>query len=1045
MKKRLLSIFTALALCTAFVPAPALGEGVTGSGGGLVGSPEEGGSAELNNGYNKGEDPGSGLIGAREGSATNGVTEVSTAEALASAVKQGGVVKLTADVDISATLAISGSVELDLNGYVLRYENAQAYGSVLKVESGGSLTIKDSNPSSTYNFKPNDDGLWVLDEANGTEEVKGGVITGGTGTGIGHEKRTYGGGVYVALGGELTMEGGNIVGCCATYGGGGVNLDTDNSQKCGKFTMGGGYIVGCTADYGGGVAVRSGCKLTMHSGAIIRNCTARNGGGVNIDASSSLQGEFTLKGGSIQACKAIPMVAFHNSCGGGVSNDGKFIMESGTIENCTSPSERDGNKSSGVRNGTSSLFMMHGGTINGNVKNDGALDVDGGTINGEVTGSGTVSLTVGVSGEEEFLDALEKKNVTTIKLKGDITVNEGDALTVDRPITIVNGSGYAGCDLRLSRPLIIKKGGALMLESRVSFYPYGNVTVEGSLTIGANFEVLFEGDNASLTISDGGKVTTCAAEEGKTSGLLSLDKGTKLAIAANGKMDNQGVLSISDIENLRKAADVGGDLCLYRMTVTEDYDLDMKDRLLIISGLLNFKPGANLTVKNASKVDARGTEISGGSYYCPVYAGDEPSAGGENAISGGSFYGQVMLRYQGSSDGATPSFVSGGTFYGTVEGGACIIGGTFYESVKLTGWPDSTYVSGGTFYNGLPVDNDGKQVSIDGRIVTFMNDGAKYAMQVVANGGTASAPDVPNKAGYTFAGWYTEDGKKFDFGNDIVTGDITLAAQWTSNGSDWSPSYAVVVPDDPSHGSVAVSAKYAYRGSTVTITVAPDAGYTLETLVATDARGNELALTDRGDGTFTFSMPGSKVEVKASFMEDNSLLNLFFDVPNDAYYYEAVKWAAASGIAQGYGNGLFGPNDPCTRGQVVTFLWRAAGCPEPSAPSSFSDVSQDAYYAKAVAWAVEAGIAHGYSSDAFGPDDVCTRGQVATFLWRAAGSPESAASSGFADVAEGAYYADAVAWAAENGIAHGYDSGLFGPDDGCTRGQAVTFLWRANS
>ena len=1044
MKKRLLSIFTALALCTAFVPAPALGEGVTGSGGGLVGSPEEGVSAELNNGYNKGEDPGSGLIGAREGSATNGVTEVSTAEALASAVEQGGAVKLTENIDISAALAISGSVELDLNGCVLRYENTQAYGSVIKVLESGNLIIKDSNPAAVHKFKPNDDGPWVLDETNGTETVSGGIITGGTGTRAGDGYRAFGGGVYVSCGGKLTMEGGNIVGCKVvkdrgSASGGGVYLCSDNvAGMASSFVMNGGGIVGCASvDCGGGVFVEPMCEFVMNSGSEIRACVSRNGGGAYVTSSGDATGKLTLNGGKILSCKAVKSPPVTGR-GGGVYNGGQFTMNSGGIENCTS----DDGVSGGVRN--SGEFMMHGGTINGNVENDGALDIDGGTINGEVTGSGTVSLTVGVSGEEEFLDALENKNVTTIKLlKNDISVSKGDALTIDRPITIVNGSGYAGCDLLLHRPLIIAEDGALKLESVVSFYPLDKVTVEGSLTIGVNCEALFEGNDDSLTIDDDGVVQTIAAGEDTTPGKLSLGKG--VALTVNGELVNEGVLSVSDTANLKKAADVGGDLCLYRMTVTEDYDLDMKDRLLIISGLLNFKPGANLTVKNASKVDARGTEISGGSYYCPVYAGDEPSGGSENAISGGNFYGPVTLRYQGSSDGATPSFVSGGTFYGTVEGGACIIGGTFYESVKLTGWPDSTYVSGGTFYNGLPVDNDGKLVSIQGHTVTFMNDGSRYAMQVVPNNGKATAPDALSKDGYTFAGWHTKDGKKFDFGNDIVTDDITLAAQWTSNGSDWSPSYAVVVPDNPSHGSVAVSAKYAYRGSTVTITVAPDAGYTLETLVATDARGNELALTDRGDGTFTFIMPGSRVEVRASFIEDNSLLNLFYDVPNDAYYYEAVKWAAASGIAQGYGNGLFGPGDPCTRGQVVTFLWRAAGCPEPSAPSSFSDVSQDAYYAKAVAWAVEAGIAHGYSSDAFGPDDVCTRGQVATFLWRAAGSPESAASSGFADVAEGAYYADAVAWAAENGIAHGYDSGSFGPDDGCTRGQAVTFLWRANS
>ena len=881
-------------------------------------------------------------------------------------------------------MAISGSVELDLNGYVLRYENTQAYGSVLKVESGGSLTIKDSNPSSPHKFKPNDDGLWVLDE-NGTETVSGGIITGGTGTLVDiYQYQTFGGGVYVS-GGKLTMEGGNIVGCRAVRNGrpafgGGVYLCSDNvAGMASSFVMNGGGIVGCASvDCGGGVFVEPMCEFVMNSGSEIRACVTRNGGGVYINSSGNATGKLTLNGGKILSCKAVISTPVAGR-GGGVYNEGQFTMNSGGIEKCTSADgESDG------------------------VWNSGEFSKNGGTIDGNVAGGGTISLTVGVSGEDDFLAALENKNVTTIKLKGDITVSEGVALTIDRPITIVNGSGNAGT-LSLYCPLTITEGGTLTLQDNAHLYLFGNVTVKGGLTVGATCDVLFGDDNTSLTISDGGKVTTCAAEEGKTSGLLSLDKGTKLAIAANGKMDNQGVLSISDIENLRKAAEIGGDLRLNRMTITEDYDLDMKGRLLTISDFLNFEPDANLTVKNASKVDARGTEISGGSYYCPVDA--EMSLSTEKAITGGSFYGPVTVRSQSGTGGLTPSSISGGTFYDKLEGA----------------------------------------YSIKGHTVTFMNDGSRYAMQVVPKNGKATAPDALSKDGYTFAGWYTEDGKKFDFGNDIVTGDIALAAQWTSNGSDWSPSYAVVVPDDPSHGSVAVSAKYAYRGSTVTVTVAPDAGYVLETLTATDARGNELALTDRGNGAFTFIMPGSRVEVRASFMEDNSLLNLFYDVPNDAYYYEAVKWAAASGIAQGYGNGLFGPDDPCTRGQVVTFLWRAAGCPEPSAPSSFSDVSQDAYYAKAVAWAVEAGIAHGYSSDAFGPDDICTRGQVATFLWRAAGSPESAASSGFADVAEGAYYADAVAWAAENGIAHGYDNGSFGPDDGCTRGQAVTFLWRANS
>ena len=1019
MKKRLASIFTALALCAAFVPVPAWGEAVTASGG-LADSLEQGGSVELGNSCNEREGSDCGILGAREGAAANGAVEVSKASELFTDVANGGEIKLMADITIDASLVTGEAVTLDLNGHVLKYENDQTLGSVIKVSESGNLTIKDSNPTVPYKFMPNSDGLWVLDE-NGTEEVKGGIITGGTGTPVDNDYQTFGGGVYVSCGGKLTMEGGSIVGCKAVSKGragfgGGVYLYGDyNAGVTSSFIMNGGGIVGCTAELGGGVGVDPICELVMNSGVAIRDCVARNGGGVYINSALDAPGKFTLNGGSVLSCRTTKEM---HCRGGGVSNEGTFIMTKGEIKDC----------------------IAYDADSSGGVYNTGEFTMLGGTIDGNVAGSGTTSLTVGVSEGEEFLAALANKNVATIRLlKGDVTVDGGDALTIDRPITIVNGSGNAGCSLYLHRSLTIAKDGVLALEDKVSFYPVGNVTVEGGLTVGSNCGVLFEVDNSSLMIREDGVVQAVAAGEDANPGELSLGAG--VALTVNGKLVNEGVLSVSDMENLKKAADVGGDLRLNRMTVTEDYALDMKGGLLIISESLNFEPGANLTVKNASKVSALGAEISGGSYYCPVYAGDEPSPGNENAISGGSFYGPVTLRHQGRSGGATPSVVSGGTFYGTVEGGARIAGGTFYESVKLTGWSDSTYVSGGTFYNELPVDSDGKPVSIDGRVVTFMNDGAKYAMQVVCNG-KATAPDVPNKAGYTFAGWYTEDGKKFDFGNARVTDDIALTAKWAINSSS---RYAIVVSDEPSHGTVAVSAKYAYRGATVTITVAPDAGYTLETLVATDARGNELVLTDKGDGTFTFVMPGSRVEVRASFMDDNSLLSLFYDVPNDAYFYEAVKWAVSSGIAQGYGNGMFGPEDPCTRGQVVTFLWRAAGCLEPSAPSSFSDVSQDAYYAKAVAWAVEAGVAHGYSSDAFGPDDVCTRAQAATFLWRAAGSPESAASSGFADVVEDAYYAGAVAWAAENGIAYGYDNGSFGPDDGCTRDQAVTFLWRANS
>ncbi len=168
----------------------------------------------------------------------------------------------------------------------------------------------------------------------------------------------------------------------------------------------------------------------------------------------------------------------------------------------------------------------------------------------------------------------------------------------------------------------------------------------------------------------------------------------------------------------------------------------------------------------------------------------------------------------------------------------------------------------------------------------------------------------------------------------------------------------------------------------------------------------------------------------------------FTDVPDTAYYAEAVNWAVAKKITEGVGNKLFGSNDPCTRAQIVTFLWRAAGSPEPKAMSTFVDVSADSYYAKAVAWAVENGITGGTGDGKFSPDATCTRAQAVTFLYRASGAPAVSGNAAFSDVATNAYYAAAVKWAEKNGITGGIGGGLFGSDNNCTRAQIVTFLYR---
>ena len=274
-----------------------------------------------------------------------------------------------------------------------------------------------------------------------------------------------------------------------------------------------------------------------------------------------------------------------------------------------------------------------------------------------------------------------------------------------------------------------------------------------------------------------------------------------------------------------------------------------------------------------------------------------------------------------------------------------------------------------------------------------------------------------------------------------LSGTVTYVEPSYYSGSSSDPTYSVTV-DKTENGSVTVSPKSASKGSTVTITVKPDSGYTLETLTAIDSKGKEIQLTDKGEGKYTFTMPAGKVEVKATFMEDNSMLNFFYDVPNGAYFYEAVKWAVENGITTGVGNDLFAPEQPCTRAQIVTFLWRAAGSPEPKTASSFTDVPANAYYAKAVAWAVENGITNGMTATEFAPDATCTRGQSVTFLYRALKGTASG-SANFTDVASDAFYADAISWAVANNVTNGTSNTTFSPNADCTRAEIVTFLYRA--
>jgi len=272
-----------------------------------------------------------------------------------------------------------------------------------------------------------------------------------------------------------------------------------------------------------------------------------------------------------------------------------------------------------------------------------------------------------------------------------------------------------------------------------------------------------------------------------------------------------------------------------------------------------------------------------------------------------------------------------------------------------------------------------------------------------------------------------------------LTGSIELYHVSTGGGGGWYYTYYTIKATAGTNGSISPSGWTSVRdGRDQTFTITPDKGYAVAKVLVD---GKSVGAVK----SYTFKNVTKDHTIEAVFMKSNGnpQTGVFVDVAEGSYYEEAIDWAVEKGITNGVSSNMFAPNDPCTRAQIVTFLWRAAGSPAPKSMSSFTDVPADAFYAKAVAWAVENGITNGTGEGKFSPNSTCTRAQAVTFLYRASGSPAVSGKAEFSDVSTTAFYADAVVWAAKKGITTGIGGGLFGSDNDCTRGQIVTFLWRA--
>lgn len=823
------------------------------------------------------------------------------------------------------------------------------------------------------------------------------------------------------------------------------------------------------------IIVENGATLTITGNGIVDNVSHGKGAIVN-------SGEVTLNGGTFK--RSAEKGTYSPNGNGG--NSWYTIANYGTMEINTGVTvENAGGYSSMIRNGgdvtADCNLTIEGGNFAGGintVKNDsfGVLTINGGNF------SNTAQYVI-MNWNKAEITAGTFRALDTASAVLFTSAYGGDANTIGK-LSISGGEFKHASD---TQEMIVdhydetNKGNAVVtggkFDADISKYiPTDYVqSADGTVEkLGETNAVAKVGGTYYKTLAD----AVAAAQDGDTITLLKdAELTSTLNLAKNITIDGQGKYTIKAANSFTVGSDnktycvlyVSGEVTLKDVTVNGNEKCRVifcdKGKLTIDGATItngkapNFIGGVYMTssasfeMKSGSITGNKNAELYQNEKYLQ-YSSDlwigANANGALTAINGGTI-GNVFVNANAWSASNPGSFtMNGGTVTNLYVEHDANYGATFkyndgtiehlYLS-KENGNGQSIEVTPvkGVIYNGGVKEQD---------LVTLTmkyNDGATAdSTYNVASGTTITLP-TPRRSGYTFNGWY--DGSKFYAAGAsyTVSATVTLNASWSyiSSGSSYDPTYSVSTPSKTEHGTVTVSPKSASKGDTVTVTVKPDSGYVLETLTVTDKNGNELTLKDKGNGKYTFTMPAGKVEVKATFMEDNSMLNFFYDVPNNAYFYEAVKWAVKNGITDGVGNNLFAPEQPCTRAQIVTFLWRAAGSPEPKgAASGMTDVVSGSYYEKAVAWAIENGITTGTTTSTFSPDATCTRAQAVTFLARAL-KAKAASAAEFSDVPTGSYFADAVAWAAANGVTEGIGGGLFGSDNDCTRGQIVTFLYRA--
>ena len=942
-----------------------------------------------------------------DGEGTPALAEVSAAAGTALPAAVDGVITLengtyVMSEDTTATIKVPNgkNATLDLNGKTLTNKTGEH---TIIVENGATLTIT---------------GNGIVDNVS---HGKGAIVNSGEVTlNGGTFKRSAENGIYSPYG-----NGGNSWYTIANYGTMEINtgVTVENAGGYSSMIRNGGEA---TAD----------CNLTIRGGNFtggintVKNdyfgVLTINGGNFSNTAQYVIMNwnKAEITAGTFRTLDTASAVLFTSAFGGNANYVGKLTISGGEFKHASDTQEMivdhhdESNKGNAVVTGG-----KFDADISKYIPTDYVQSADG-TV--EKLGETNAVAKVGDTYYKTLADAVaaaDNNTVTLLKdVTADITIPAGKTMTLDlngKTLTNVNDHTILN-----NGNLTITGTGKVdnISHAKGALYNKGTVVVNGgtfdrskengktSNDSGSNSWYTIK-NVGSMTIHDGATVQTAGNNTtlGKFSSLVSNgyfnagdytnNRGLEQPILTIDGGTFRGGLNTIKNDDHAKLTINGGTFSNYYQAVVQNHNIaEITGGTFTAASDANAKTYGIYNCGCGAEIDLGTLTVSGGTFTGATYAvADVSSENADVTISGGQFAGTKAAIFKSSTSKATIA-VSGGKFSSD----------------------PSVYVVGNG--NTNIVKRDG-------------SEGA-YTYTVLATSGLTSGVYLTNPSGALASNYYVSS-----TANGVWT--VSYSAPYSGGSSSYDPTYSVSTPSKTEHGTVTVSPKNASKGDRVTVTVKPDSGYVLETLTVTDKNGNELTLKDKGNGKYTFTMPAGKVEVKATFMEDNSMLNFFYDVPNNAYFYEAVKWAVKNGITTGVGNDLFAPEQPCTRAQIVTFLWRAAGSPEPKgAASGMTDVVSGSYYEKAVAWAIENGITTGTTTSTFSPDATCTRAQAVTFLARAL-KAKAASAAEFSDVPTGSYFADAVAWAAANGVTEGIGGGLFGSDNDCTRGQIVTFLYRA--